>query len=276
MKQLQIRSFGSFRIMLDELPFAHSLKTEKSRALFLYLLIEHDRPHRRACLIDLLWPAAPDRAAHHSLRQSLYRIRSLCAAALDPVPFALSTSSSDVQLLLGAGFRVDAFDLNRQLAQCETHHKHPSLLCNPCLESLISVVELYSGDFMDGFSLRDAPQFDWWLHNKRENFHRQVLKALTWITHTLLSKKDYVRAINIARREVELDPWSEPAYQQYMVALALAGERVKALQQFEICQQILATEIGIEPSRETRCLREQIRNDALVLPNEVIDVSIQT
>lgn len=262
MNRLNVSFFGQFQVTMDDLPHTLTLKTEKSRALFVYLLIENDRPHRRAKLIDLLWPESPDKAAHNSLRQSLYHVRNLFAG-LYPPPFHLLTSSNDVQLIPQAGFCIDAFELTHRLGQCEAHHKPEAMLCDPCLEGLMVAVDLYCGEFMDGFSLRNTTQFDWWLHNKRETYHRQVLKALAWITNSLISKNAYLQAIDFARREVELDSWCEPAHQRYMKVLALAGERGKALHQFEICQQILATEVGIEPSLETRCLRERIRKDTL-------------
>lgn len=262
MKHLNVRFFGSFQVTLEEVSRSATLKTEKSRALFAYLLIENDRPHRRAKLIDMLWPDFPDKASHNSLRQSLYYIRSLFAD-LDPETLQLVTSLSDVQLIFGAGASIDAFELTSQLDLCDDHHEPETPLCERCLERLMAAIALYHGDFMDGFSLRDAPHFDWWLHNKRDVYRRRILSALAWVTHSLTAKREYERAIGFAQREVELDPWREPAYQRYMTVLALAGERAQALHQFEIYQNILATELGMQPSAETWSLCEQIRRDTL-------------
>ena len=41
--------------------------------------------------------------------------------------------------------------------------------------------------------------------------------------------------------------------------LALSGQRGMALAQYESCQRILETELGIEPEVETTALYEQIR-----------------
>lgn len=262
MKHLKVRFFGSFRVMLEDVPRSATLKTEKSRALFAYLLIENDRPHRRAKLIDIFWPDFPDKASHNSLRQSLYYIRSLLED-LDPAALQLMTSISDVQLTFQSGASIDAFELTSYLDLCEEHHKPGMTLCDACLEQLMAAIELYQGDFLDGFSLRDTPHFDWWLLNKRDLFRRRILGALAWVTHSLVAKQDYEQAISFAQREVELDPWREPAHQRYMTVLALAGERAQALHQFEICQTILATELGMQPSAETWSLCEQIRRDTL-------------
>lgn len=263
---MAVRFFGSFQVTLNTQPHSATLKTDKSRALFAYLLIENDHPHRRAKLIDLFWSGFSDKAAHNSLRQSLYYIRNL-SADLNPSALNFLTSINDVQLIPQAGLWVDTFELTSLLGRCEAHHKTGDLLCDTCLESLTLAVGLYSGDFMDGFSLRDTSQFDWWLLNKKETYNRMVLKALGWITNSLMLKNDYAQAISFAQREIELCPWGEPAHQRYMKALALAGERGKALHHFELCQHILANEAGIEPSQETRCLCEQIRKDTLQKPS---------
>lgn len=262
MQHLNVRFFGSFQVTLEDVSRSAALKTEKSRALFAYLIIENDRPHRRAKLIDMLWPDFPDKASHNSLRQSLYYIRNLFAD-LDPVVVQLVTSLSDVQMSLGTGASVDAFELTSQIDHCEEHHLLETALCEPCLERLIGAAELYHGDFLDSFSLRDVPHFDWWLLNKRELYRRRILGALAWVTRSLMAQQIYERAIGFAQREVELDPWRESAYQRYMTVLALAGERAQALQQFEICQHILATELGMQPCAETWSLCEQIRRDTL-------------
>ncbi|MFN2283635.1 MAG: AAA family ATPase, partial [Anaerolineae bacterium] len=64
-------------------------------------------------------------------------------------------------------------------------------------------------------------------------------------------------------RQVELEPWREDAYRQWMRALAMSGHRNAALAQFEACRSVLAEELGVEPEMETVALIEQIRDGAL-------------
>lgn len=181
MKQMKARFLGSFQVTMDDPPHTLALKTEKSRALFAYLLMENDRPHRRAKLVDLFWSNFPDISAHNSLRQSLYNIRNLSADLQSP-PFRLLTFGSDIQFIQQTGLWVDVFELTSRLGQCEEHHKTGAILCDSCLSSLVSIVDLYGGDFMDGFSLRDSPQFDWWL--------LRVRKLIKSLTPTILGEQE--------------------------------------------------------------------------------------
>ena len=74
MSQLQIQLLGAFQISQD----GHALapfRTDKIRALLVYLVVESDRPHRRDSLAELLWPEMDDRKALYNLRLSLHRLR---------------------------------------------------------------------------------------------------------------------------------------------------------------------------------------------------------
>ena len=54
-------------------------------------------------------------------------------------------------------------------------------------------------------------------------------------------------------------PTSELAYQWQMKAYVLSGNRPAALRRFEQLKQMLAEELGVEPSPETAVLAQQIR-----------------
>ena len=60
------------------------------------------------------------------------------------------------------------------------------------------------------------------------------------------------------------DPLREAAYRQLMRVLAGADQRSAALDTYETCRRVLATELGLAPSVETVTLAEQIRARAPV------------
>ena len=70
---------------------------------------------------------------------------------------------------------------------------------------------------------------------------------------------EYEHALTYARKQLELEPWDEPAHCQLMRALALNGQRSAALAQYETCRRVLADELGAEPTEETTTLYEQIK-----------------
>jgi len=69
-------------------------------------------------------------------------------------------------------------------------------------------------------------------------------------------------ARRIIERQLELDPWREPAHRALMRLLFHMDERTAALQQYERCVQLLEDELGLEPEPETVALYEEIRAGA--------------
>src|SRR5512139_1550005 len=74
MTRLVVRLLGGFRVEVDG-EAVYGFETDKARALFAYLIVEADRPHRREILASLLWPERPDAIARANLRQALVRVR---------------------------------------------------------------------------------------------------------------------------------------------------------------------------------------------------------
>jgi DNA-binding SARP family transcriptional activator len=85
----------------------------------------------------------------------------------------------------------------------------------------------------------------------------EILKCLAFHYE---QEHDYPRAIHYAQRAIELEPWSEDLHCRKMEILAWSNQRVAALRQYELCRQILAEELGVEPGIETTNLYQQIRS----------------
>ncbi len=125
---------------------------------------------------------------------------------------------------------------------------------------------MYRGEFLQGFSLKDSPEFEQWLLAKREYYKRQVLQILHGLAEACQQSGEYEQALAYARRQLELDPWLEEAHRQVMRLLAASGQRSAALVPYETCRRVLQNELGVEPVEETFQLYEQIRSGVLVAP----------
>src|SRR5262245_50491481 len=86
MAHLSLALLGPLQITLDGVPL-RTFRSDKVRALLAYLAVEADRPHRRDALAGLLWPDQPDRAARHSLSQSLLNLRQVLGNGMADQPF---------------------------------------------------------------------------------------------------------------------------------------------------------------------------------------------
>jgi len=287
---LQINLFGSFQVSLAGIPVTH-FATSKVRALLTYLAVERDSPHSRESLAGLLWPEYPEVDALHNLRLTLSRLRQSLEDILRSVNISpetarlFSITRTHLQLHPDASILVDIHEFQNLLSRCETHAHPQGGNCLICMQQRIQAVELYRGDFLEGFSVKDALPFEEWAVLKRERLHHQVLETLEILTDQFLveaqsgpgSKQanQLEKALLYARQQLQLEPWHEAAHRQLMISLALNGQLQDALTQYEICSQVLNEEFGLQPDEETARLYNDIKSSRSSLSSGV-HISNQT
>jgi predicted ATPase len=116
------------------------------------------------------------------------------------------------------------------------------------------------GDFLAGFSLGDAPDFDDWVALQREVWHRRLGLILDRLSEIQFARGEFAGATETAAQWIALDNLNEIAYRRKMRAHFAAGERGQALDTYEACHAILKTELGIEPEPDTSALVGRIRS----------------
>jgi DNA-binding SARP family transcriptional activator len=257
MGRLVLRLFGGLEATLDG-ALITAFESAKVRALLAYLSAEADRPQRREALAGLLWPDWPQQSAMRNLRNALADLRQNIGDRDAQPPFLLVTRET-IQLNREADVWVDVGEFEEAIGDRRSGTSDQQSSIN----NLQSVISLYRGPFLEGFSLPDSPAFEQWVLAKREYFSHQVLKALSRLVEWSLEQGEHEQAESYARRQIELEPWREQAYQQLMRMLALSGQRSAALAQYEACRKALAKELDVEPSAATKRIYEAIREEKI-------------
>jgi len=239
MGHLDVRLFGPFQVTLDGKPIT-GFRSDKVRALLAFLFTERAGPHRREKLAGMLWPDWPESSARANLRRALANLRSAISDHDSTPPFlAVTPQTIAFNTASDAWVDVVAFaDLVSRGGRGSS--RDPS--------DLEQAVTLYRGEFLEGFSLPDSSLFEEWALFHRERYHRLVLEALRRLVRHYQQAGEYERGLGHAWRQVELDPWREEAHWQLTLLLAASGQRSAALAQYETCRQVLAQELGTEPS----------------------------
>ena len=226
----------------------HSLLEQlagRGLALIVYLAV-NGQAHPRGRLADLLWHDMSNEEALKRLRNLLPRVRPLLATHIHITRDSLAFDKSSSHWLDVDVLRVQ---LNPSAGSSD-----PQVLEN--------FLKLYRADFLADFSLRDAPVFEEWVIQQREELHRLVIQGFHRLADCYLKCGDYQAGLVATQRLLTLQPWREEAHRQQMLLLAKRGERTAALMQFHLCQRVLADEFGIEPTAETVLLYEQLRSNA--------------
>jgi predicted ATPase/DNA-binding SARP family transcriptional activator/Tfp pilus assembly protein PilF len=256
MKRLSLFLLGPYDAILGE-DQVTDFRSDKIRALLAYLAVEADRPHRREALAGLLWPDVPDRIARQNLRLSLHRLRdALSDRGAESDYFKITRESIQAK---PQALSVDVSLFNRLLEETRSHVHDHLATCQACADRLKQAAEWYRGDFLQGFFLDDSLAFAEWSIIRKEWLHRQALWVLEQLTLYHQRRRELRAAERYARRQLELEPWREKAHLQLIEIMARRGETSAALAQYQICRQVLAEELGVEPGHDTERLYERVQ-----------------
>src|SRR5262245_7142237 len=249
MAGLKVVVFGTFEARLIS-GTAITLPRRKAEALLAYLALHPGQMQTRDKLATLLWGDASDERARHSLRQALVSLRR----GFPRGSLVSLVEEGDTVGLDPAAVDVDGVTFEQLIAEGSP-------------ESLERAAALYRGDFLDGFHVVDAPSFEDWLRSERNRFRELAIEALARLLGHQARAGAVEDGVKTALRLLELDATQEPVHRALMRLYARQGRRGAALRQYQVCVDVLARELGLEPEAETRQLyRELLQVQPTVVP----------
>jgi DNA-binding SARP family transcriptional activator len=216
--------------------------TRKTQALLIYLALT-GQAHTREALARLFWCDRSDQQASNNLRT-----------------LAGSHLLIDRQHLQFDRSRPYWIDVERFATTIQLEPVEPGSTTSG-IEQLKSALALYQGDFLAGFSVSDAADFEAWALLQREHLRRLAIQGFDKLTDLYLRAGQPEAALQATKQLLTLDPWYETAYYKQMVILAQLGQRTAALAQYELCRKLLADEFATQPSSALTTLYEQLKVD---------------
>jgi DNA-binding SARP family transcriptional activator/predicted ATPase len=235
MTQLEIRLFGAPEIHVDEIPL--DLPQQKARALVFYLGAT-GRAHAREHLATLLWSESDTSGAHHSLRSTLYLIRR-----------ALQAHG------VGGSLVVDRASvcLDLQALSCDLL-RYYDLITQTTESALAEAAILCRAPLLQGFTLRDAPEFDRWQQRAAVDLLTSCHTTLERLIDLATQRRSQSDAVRYLQALTQLDPLDESAQRRLISAYLEEGLVAKAIRQFETLETELRHELGVSPEPETSTL----------------------
>jgi DNA-binding SARP family transcriptional activator len=240
MQQIVFRLLGppeiSYKGQLIKIP------RRRSRAL-LYYLVSTQSPQPRERLLTLLCGDVDEESARNTFKTLLAEVRSLLRGFDSAIEWIIN-EGDQLRLNPHAPLWLDTEIFEKMTAGSS--------------RNLNQAIDLYRGSFLDGFFLKDAPDFDAWVRSARDHFHRLYIKALRKLAEVYESEKQFEQAIGCIQMLLTADPLLEEAYAHLMWLYWKTGHRIEALRQYERLCAVLARELAIRPSSSTQALYEQI------------------
>lgn len=263
-RRLVIRMFGAIEIENGDLKLGPSdLGGARPKQVLEILLAArgHHVPTER--IAELLWAdrrpkdvAASIQTFVSVLRRHLVpdrdRARELVVTEQEAYRFATDLVELD----------LDRFD---ELLERSSHEP-----TRQARRSLKQALVLAGGDVLE-----DEPYADW-AHDLRGSYRGRVLGAHLEAADAALAERDLLDALAHGEAAVTLDRFSERAHRTAMLAQYALGHQHEALSRYRALRSLLANELGLDPTPETRALeaailRQEPAESLLPRPLTVVD-----
>jgi len=246
MSTLKLYLFGTPRIEIDEQPV--HLERQKAAALLAYLAIT-GRAHAREWLATLLWRDTD------SSRVQLRIVLGVLRKALGEEGLAINRDD----IALSGQHQWSDVDVFRTLSATVLQGSNP--LRRQDFDTLMT---LYRYNFMAGFSLRDAPEFDAWQRLEEQELRLIFEQALSRYAHHWSRMGDFATALVASRRLATLDPYNEEARRLLMKLYTWTNQRSLAIQEYRQLKSTLWDEISVEPEAKTTALFQDIQAERTI------------
>lgn len=214
-------------------PLLRRASQQRRIALLTLLAASPDSSISRDRLLGLLWPDRDERTARHLLADSLYVLRQ-----------ALGDAS-----IVAAG---ESVRLSSQLVSTDVDELRHALNGERWADALA----LYRGDFLDGFFVRNSPDFDQWALSERTRLRSLALRAASTWAGALENAGRIDDAVAVAERALDLAPVDEAVFRDLVRLLLASGNGARAGLVARRFVERLEHELGVSPSPQTmRVLR---------------------
>ncbi|MGQ0639596.1 MAG: BTAD domain-containing putative transcriptional regulator [Gemmatimonadaceae bacterium] len=250
---LRLRTFGAVYLERDETPLGGAHSQRRRLALLAYLAAAGGAAITREKLIALLWPESDATSGRHSLSQLLYSLRHDLGA--DAIVIDAETVRLNPSVL---GSDVHAFDAAVRAGKNE------------------EAVAEYSGAFLDGFHVDEAPELNRWIDEECSRRAHACARALDRLAEAAENARDWHRVVDWWRRRVTIDPMDGRATLRLMQAMVAIGDREGALRTARVYAALMQDELEAEPDRAVVQLADELRSasaapaTASILPNDAV------
>ena len=247
---LYVTCFGRFEVRrADAASTPLDLCSNTKGQTILRYLLTH--PQRRAGvdkLMAALWPDEEHETAQHKLRVAISALRvSLNRDVIDRPGGGYILCKGQVYALnpnVTLHTDVDEFLALYHAGQAAGDHEAMALYEQAC--------KLYNGPFLP------EDLYAEWSFIAREELTKIYLTMCYALAESALAKGNYHVAVQWATAILKVDRCEEQAHRQLMRAYAALKRRSEALRQYQLCQQILRDELGVQPMPETQRLLQTL------------------
>ncbi|WP_432663085.1 AAA family ATPase [Wukongibacter baidiensis] len=234
MEKIKVNLLGTPRVLKDdeEIIFPYG----KAEAIFYYLIVEKQATREKLC--QLFWDDISYDTAKKNLRNAIYLIRK----SLDK-NILISPRRSIIKLNSQANIEADVEYLTSE-EDIEKNEK--------------SFRNLRNKDFLEGFVLKNADNFQEWIFSTRDYYKELHIKKIHVEIEKCLRDGDLKIAEQFCKKLISIDEFDESAYRSLMNIYKTEKRYDKCLEIYNELLNTFQRELSIVPDKETRDLFKEI------------------
>jgi DNA-binding SARP family transcriptional activator/tetratricopeptide (TPR) repeat protein len=245
---LRISLLGDVAIQLGDEVVA-GLPSRAAEALLIYLVC-NPRPVAREKLAELLW-------AERSAVQALTNLRTILTPLRRELGDYLVVTRQTLAFDHSRAHWLDVTEFEQGWAGLDLARL--ALPDAARAQQLQTVLDLYQGDFLEGFYLKGGQGFEEWATVERERLRHLARDGFRLLASFQLDAGEYRAGVATAARWRRLDPYSEEACRTHMWLLTRAGQPHLAAQAYQELRRTLQADLGVEPGASTASLFECVQ-----------------
>lgn len=199
----------------------------KAKALLFYLLIK--KRASRDELSGLFWADSSEEIAKKNLRNAIYQIKK-CFGGIDVLVSpnkSIVMYNEEIELFLD----THSFDENSD-----------------------ELVEDYTGEFLQGFFVKNAEGFEEWLRISRQSYTQKYEQKLYELIEKEKKNSNIEKIRPYAERLIAVNEFNERAYQILMLYYKNKANYSAAVNVYNKLEILFDKELDLEPSAETKSI----------------------
>lgn len=224
MPSIEIFLLKSPQLLIDSRPCR--LPYQKAEALLYYLAVEKKTTRERAA--SLLWDNCDEATARKNLRHAVYTIKK----------------SAGAELILPCG-RQELI-LNRELSVISDYDR----LLEEC-------PDVYQGEFMTGFYIKNTPAFEEWMLGKRQ-FALHTYLDLLLSRMNMLPSHEVGEAERLFTLYTSEEPLDESIYKLMMERYLSNGLYYKGIKLYNRLSCLFEKELSASPGKDLQTLHQRL------------------
>ena len=248
---LTVRVLGHVEIFRDiSKPFAaDAWTTRRARDIFCYLATSKHRRVAKDVLIEAFWPDQDPETVEKNFHPTISHIRKALNSQQTLKQNFIVFRDGAYQLDPDLSYSIDTSEFDELVKAAETAKREKDAV--RLRASLEAAHALYRGPFMAGV-------YEDWADEMRNLYAAQFTRVSSALAKLSFSEKRWSEALKYANSVLCEDPFREDMHRLVMKVFALQSAPASIKKQYEDLQELLNSELGIEPSAETRRLYSEL------------------